>query len=115
MRRTGLFGLVSAGVIVTAGAVLLLFFPGQPSAVAIALSAAVALLVQLVAFTILRRTRGSGVLVGWGLGSILRLGTLAVYALVVIQLLDLPATPALVSLATFLFATMILEPLLLES
>ncbi|HEX6252104.1 MAG TPA: hypothetical protein VFZ56_11775, partial [Gemmatimonadaceae bacterium] len=110
MRRTGLFGLVSAGVIVTAGALLLLVFPGRPSTVAIALSAAVALLVQLVAFTILRRTRDSGVLVGWGLGSILRLGTLAVYALVVIQLLGLPATPALVSLATFLFATMILEP-----
>lgn len=115
MRRTGLFGVVSAGVIVTAGALLVLVFPGQPSAVAIALSAAVALLVQLVAFTILRRTRESGVLIGWGLGSILRLGTLAVYALVVIQLLGLPAAPALVSLATFLFATMILEPLLLES
>jgi hypothetical protein len=115
MSRTSLFGLVSAGVIVAAGAVLLLVFPGQPSAAAIALSAAVALLVQLVAFTILRRTRSSGILVGWGLGSLLRLGTLAVYALVVIQLIGLPAAPALVSLAAFLFATMILEPLLLES
>jgi hypothetical protein len=115
MRRTGLFGLASAGVILTAGAVLLLIFRGQPNAVAIALSAGVALLVQLVAFTILRRMGGASFLIGWGLGSLLRLASLAVYGLVVVGLFDLPATAALVSLATFLFATMILEPLLLES
>lgn len=114
MRRTGVFGLVSAGVILATGAVMLLVFPGRPSGIAIALSAGVALLVQLVAFTILRRTRGSGFLIGWGFGSLLRLGSLVVYALVVIQLLGLPATPAMVSLAAFLFATMLLEPLLLE-
>lgn len=115
MRRTGLFGLVSAGVIATAGAILLLVFPGQPSAVAIALSAAVALLVQLVAFTILRRTRGSGFLIGWGFGSLLRLAALGGYALVVGATTSLPIVPGLLSLATFLFATMILEPLLLDA
>jgi hypothetical protein len=115
VKRTGVFGLSAAGIILVAGALLALLFPGREAAVAIALSAAVALLVQLVAFTILRRMRGQGILIGWGLGSLLRLGTLAVYGLVVTQLLGLPVTPALLSLATFLFVTMILEPLLLET
>lgn len=113
MKRTGLFGLVAAGTILVAAVLLVLVFPGPEAARAIALSAILALLVQLVAFTILRRMQGQGVLIGWGLGSLLRLGTLAVYGLAATRLLGLPVTPALLSLAAFLFLTMILEPLLL--
>jgi hypothetical protein len=114
VKRTGTFGLIAAGIVVVAGALFMLVFPGPEAATAIAISAVLALLVQLAAFTILRRMRGQGILIGWGLGSLLRLGTLAVYGFVAVRALGLPTVPALLSLATFLFATMILEPLLLE-
>ncbi len=115
MKRTGLFAAAAGIAILIAGALLLLVFPGSGAATAIVSSAAIALLVQLVAFTILRRMRGQGVLIGWGLGSLLRLGTLAVYGFAAVRLLGFPATPALLSLATFLFVTMLLEPMMLES
>ena len=114
MKRTVAFVLASAGLVAVLGALLMLVFPGAASARAIAWSAGVALLVQLAAFTILRLMRGSAVMIGWGLGSLLRLATIALYALVAVRSLGFPAVPALVSLAAFLFATMFLEPLLLE-
>ena len=116
MKRTGAFVLASAAVIGVLGALLLLVFPGAGSTRAIAWSAGVALVVQLAAFTILRRMRSSGaVMIGWGLGSLLRLAALALYAFVAVRSLGFPAVPALVSLAAFLFATMFLEPFLLET
>jgi hypothetical protein len=116
VKRTAAFALASVGVIGLLGGLLLLVFPGAASARAIAWSAGVALLVQLAAFTILRRMRSSGaVMIGWGLGSLLRLTALALYAFVAVRSLGFPAVPALVSLATFLFATMFLEPFLLET
>ena len=115
MKRTGLFALAAAGTVLVAGVLLALVFPGPEAAAAIAVSAVLALAVQLAAFTILRRMRGQGVLIGWGLGSLLRLGTLAVYGFLAARVFGLPVTPALLSLAAFLFATMLLEPLLLET
>lgn len=114
MKRTGVFLLASAGVIGLAGALLLLVFPGRPGLVAIGVSAAIALCVQVVAFSILRSFRDQSVFVGWGIGSVLRLGVLVAYALIAVRSGALPAVPALLSLATFLFATMFLEPLFLE-
>jgi hypothetical protein len=52
-------------------------------------------------------------MVGWGLGALLRLITLAVYALVFVNALALPATAALISLATFFFLSTLVEPLVL--
>lgn len=115
MKRTAAFVLASAGLIAVLGVLLLLVFPGAESTRAIAWSAGVALLVQLAAFTILRQMRGNAVMIGWGLGSLLRLASLALYAFVAVRSLGFPAVPALVSLAAFLFATMFLEPFLLES
>jgi hypothetical protein len=115
LRHTGVFMLASLGVMAAAGGLLLLVFPGRHSATAIAASAAVALLVQLVAFTILRRLRGQTVFIGWGIGSVLRLAALGCYALLLGRGTALPVVPGLISLATFLFATMVLEPLLLDA
>ena len=52
-------------------------------------------------------------LVGWGIGATLRLLALTVYALLVAPSLGLPRASALVSLAIFLFLSMLIEPPLL--
>ena len=64
---------------------------------------------------------GVGVLVpylrsiaGWGLGSLLRMLVLMLYAVVGTKALGLVAGPALMSLVAFLFVTMLVEPLFLK-
>jgi len=110
-----MFAAASIGLIAVAAAVLSLAFPGADNARAIATSAAIALAVQVAAFVILRVMRGPTVMIGWGIGSGVRFLTLIIYGFAASPLLGLPLTAALVSLATFLFATSVLEPLLLET
>lgn len=81
---------------------------------AILVSLAFGLVVQLVAFLVARSMRHDRLLVGWGLGSLLRLVTLLAYAWVVVPALGLALAPALLSLAIFFFVTMLIEPYLLS-
>ena len=53
-------------------------------------------------------------LMGWGLGSLLRLLALVLYALVGVRSSGLAAAPALLSLAGFFFVSMLLESLFLK-
>lgn len=77
-------------------------------------SAGLALAVQLVAFTVARLLQPRHLLLGWGLGSVLRLAALVLYAFVVARHWRAPLTPALLSLASFLFVTTIFEPIFLK-
>lgn len=115
MKRTAMFALASLGVILAAGLLLALVFPGGDNVRAIGVSAALALAVQLAAFAILRARPGPAVMIGWGIGSIVRFATLIVYGFLAQGAFGLPLTAALVSLATFLFATSILEPMFLKT
>lgn len=115
MKRTFMFAAASIGLIAVAAAALSFAFPGADNARAIATSAAIAVAVQVAAFVILRVMRGPTVMIGWGIGSGVRFLTLIIYGFAASPLLGLPLTAALVSLATFLFATSVLEPLLLET
>lgn len=77
-------------------------------------SAALAVVVQLLAFGVARAFRLRNLLLGWGLGSALRLVALVVYAVVVARLWRASLAPALVSFAAFLFVTTIVEPVFLK-
>jgi hypothetical protein len=81
---------------------------------AILASGALALVVQFLAFAIARLLRGKNLLLGWGMGSALRLVALVLYALVVAKLWRAPITPALLSFAAFLFVTTVVEPVFLK-
>lgn len=114
-RAVSLFAVVTAVVVVVGGWLLTLVFPGEAARRAIGISALVAAGVQLVAFAIARRAAvRSHAVAGWGLGALLRMAVLAIYALVVVQAVGLVATPALVSLAVFFFVSTLVEPLLLN-
>lgn len=89
-------------------------FSGQPLARAVWVSAAMAIGVQILAFGLVWRYRDKNPIAGWGLGSLLRFAVLMGYAFVGAEALGLPLGPALLSLAGFLFVTMLLEPIFLR-
>ena len=109
------FALAAVSLIGIGAAALTYLFRGPGDAQAIWLSAAIAVVTQLAAFPAVRKLTASNMMVGWGVGSLVRLGTLLVYVLVGALVLKLPMTAALVSLALFYFVSMVIEPLFLRS
>lgn len=117
MRATALYVALSALIVLGAGAVLTgLVFDGDAARRSIVVSGAIALVVQLFAFVVLRLVARDprNAVAGWGLGALLRMATLAVYGLFVVKALALSPPAALVSLATFFFLSMLVEPLVLN-
>jgi hypothetical protein len=105
---------LTAAVIIAAVAAAASAFAGLMGRRAVLVSAALALAVQLVAFAIARRFRTrEKMMLGWGLGSMLRFGALVLYGLVVARLWRAPVAPALLSFVAFLFVTTIVEPVFL--
>ena len=80
---------------------------------ALLVSACLSVAVQLATFGIVRWAGRQNLLAGWGMGAILRGTVLVLYGLFLARLLGLPMTAALTSFAVFLFASMLLESLLL--
>lgn len=70
--------------------------------------------VQMLAFVMARLLLRKNAMLGWGLGSVLRLLTLVVYAVVVAKASRALLTPALLSFVGFLFVTTVIEPLFLK-
>ncbi len=76
-------------------------------------SVGVAVVVQVLALLIGRSFGKDRVLVGWGMGALLRLLTVMVYGFAIIPALGLSMAPALLSLVVILFVTTLFEPFLL--
>ena len=100
-------------IVVGLGWALGFVFDGPGDHEAIRVSALVALGVQLPAFAIARLLTRTNVFVGWGLGAILCFASVIIFGFVATAL-GLPVTAALISLATFLFVSELLEPPLLQ-
>ena len=113
MKAIGLFALATACLILALGWVLGLVFTGAADARALWMSAAVAFVVQLFGFALARMSMRSNVIAGWGVGMLLRLLTLGVYAFVIVPALALPSGAALIALVTFFFVSTLVEPLFL--
>ena len=77
-------------------------------------SAGIAAVVQVVAFTMARLLLRKNVLLGWGLGSVLRLVVLVVFAVILATTARATMTPALLSFVGFLFITTVIEPIFLK-
>lgn len=118
--RAGVFRTLAAyalalAVLVGGGAWALTFaFPEPDARRAVVVSAVVAFVVQLVAFTVLRLAPRTRTMAAWGAGTLLRLAALAIYALLVVRSAGLPPAPALLSFVGFLFVSMLVEPLVLN-
>ena len=101
-------------VVVIAGAFLSLAFRGPGDMVAVWISAAVALGVQVAAFAVSRSVGQGNLVAKMGTGALLRFLALVVYAVLTATVLHLPAVAALISIATFFFLTTLVEPLLIR-
>ena len=87
---------------------------GAPVQQAILVSAAVAMVTQLAAFAIARVLREKQLLLGWGLGGLLRLFALVLYAVIVARLWRAQIAPVLLGFAAMLFVTTVVEPIFLK-
>lgn len=118
VRSVGLFALISLAIIFHAWLLLRLVFTGDAQNQALLVSAGLAFAVQVGAFALLS-AGGKGkalpgeLMIRWGMGAVIRLVVLVMFA-VVAKVLGLPLDAALVGLATYLFLTMIAEPLILN-
>jgi hypothetical protein len=115
MKKIAIFAVVSLGVITLLAWLLTFAFSTAADRHAIVVSGLIAYAVQLCSFAIARAMAATNVMAGWGLGMLLRFAVLAVYALIFLKVLALPATAALVSLAAFFFVSTLLEPVMLSS
>ena len=76
-------------------------------------SVGVAVVVQVLALLVGRSFGKDRLLVGWGMGALLRLLAVLVYGFAIIPALGLPMAPALLSLVVIRVVTTLFEPLLL--
>jgi hypothetical protein len=113
VKAFALFTLSCVAIVTVVGAVAWAF-TGPAGRQAVLASAGLALAVQLIAFAMARLLQPRHLLLGWGLGSVLRLVALVLYAVVVARLWRAPITPALLSFAACLFATTVVEPIFLR-
>ena len=115
MKKGIAFGAVAALIIFGSAWGVTILRPDAELARAVWTSAVIAFAVQLLAFAVARPFVATNPIAGWGLGSLIRFAVLMVYAFVGVKALGLASGPALVSLAGFLFVTMLVEPLFLRS
>ena len=113
MKAVGQYLLAVVASVIVVGAIAWAFVDvaGRNTVLA---SAAAVVAVQMSAFLITRFFQKQNVLLGWGLGSVLRMVALVLYAVVVARLWRAPVTPALLSFVAMLFVTTVLEPVFLR-
>jgi hypothetical protein len=113
VKGISVFAVVSAAIIAVVAWLLGLVFSAPADLHAVRVSAAVAYVVQLFTFAIARYAARNNVVVGWGIGVMLRFVTLVVYGFLILKPYGLPPAAALLSLVAFFFLSTLIEPVLL--
>jgi hypothetical protein len=114
VKPVTLYALLSAGAMLLAGLFLAMAFRETDRGLdAVLVSAVVAFVIQVGAFALaLQFARRGQAIAGWGVGALISFGTLIVFGALA-GMVGLPRNAALLSLATFLFLTELIEPPLL--
>ncbi|HEX3866592.1 MAG TPA: hypothetical protein VHV78_07545 [Gemmatimonadaceae bacterium] len=108
------FAIIAITIVVAVGGLLAIVLSSPADHRAIAASAFVAVIVQVLAFVVARALLKADFLAGWVIGVFMRFVALIAYAFVAVKSLGMPAPAALLSLATFLFLSTLVEPKLLS-
>jgi hypothetical protein len=103
-------------VVVVVGAVLATLFVSAQDAGAVWFAAALAWVLQLIAFAalVVVRERNELFLIGWLGGLVLRFAVVGLVAFWLTRRAVLPLAPALVSLVAFVFVLLLMEPVFLR-
>ena len=110
---TSRYAAASIVAIVLAGWLLSMAFSVAGAARALLLGGVVAAVVQVGAFALARGMPLQSRIAGWGAGAGICLLTLIVFGFVA-RATGMPAEPALLGMATYLFATELIEPFFLK-
>ena len=94
--------------------IITLAVPGEMVSRSVWASAAAVVVVQALAFSLVRMMQPSNVMAGWGLGMMWRVIALVAYGLVAVPAFGLSLQPALLSMAGFLFLSTLIEPVFLK-
>lgn len=114
MRRRGsLFAAIVLAITVVGTGLLELRYSNEFERQAVRLSALLTFAVQMLAFQVARSGGPKRVLAAWGAGALLRMTLLVAWGIVAVKALGLPAEATLVSTATMLFLSTLIEPLFL--
>lgn len=113
MKSSARSAILLVALIAITGFVLSFWFRSDADRHALLVSAVLAAIVQMAAFSLLHMAGRTNALAAWGLGTIFRGTVLALYGFFLVKMLHLPSTAALVSFAVFLFVSMLLESLLM--
>jgi hypothetical protein len=115
MKRIAAYGAASAACIAVLFGLATLAFPGPAAREALLVAAAVAFFAQLLSFSLLALASTENLMTARAIGSLLRFVALVVFAIVVARGFNLPAAPALIGLAGYMFACTLLESLFLKT
>ena len=107
------YAAASVAAIVLAGALLSMAFSVAGAVRALVFGGVIAAVVQVAAFALARSLPLQSRIAGWGAGAGICLLTLIVFGFVA-RATGMPAEPALLGMATYLFATELIEPFFLK-
>lgn len=116
LRALVRFSLAETALIAVLAVLLTTFvWSDEASTRAVWLSAAMSAAVQVVTFASAARAGRLHVMTAWGVGVLLRMAVVALWAFVGVPALSLSMTPALLSLVIFLFVSTLIEPFFLNA
>lgn len=115
MSRGARFAVTSLVLVGLVGMLLRLAYTSEAGQRAVLAAAVVALVVQGMAWGIIRWMGPQQVMAAWGAAALVRAVALVGFAIAGPRLGGLPLEPAAISLAVFLFVTTLVEPLFLKS
>ena len=109
------FGFLLVALIAITGWLLSLGFTTNADRHALIVSGILAAVIQIATFTLALMTRRRNqLLIGWGMGIVIRFTFLVLYAFVLAKPMGLPLQAALTSFVAFLFVSMLLETILIS-
>lgn len=114
MRSVLAFAVVLALVLPLGVWLLGLAFPTPADHRGLVVGASVAFVVQLIAFLVLRFGDRENPIAMWGVGMLLRMLTIGVFAFLLNSAFGLPSGATLIGLVAFFFVSSLFEPLLLK-
>jgi hypothetical protein len=114
VKKFGAFALITIAICCGGAWAITLVVPGPDVARAVWTSAVIVMIVQPLAFQLVRLMGPLNVIAGWGLGSMLRGIVLVIFGFFGVKALGLSMEPALLSMAGFFFVSTVIEPVFLK-
>lgn len=113
-RKAIVYAVLALAITVVGAWVLEMWYDAPSERQAVRASAMVALVTQLVAFTVAKAGSRTNVIAAWSAGTLLRFLVVVGWGFTAVRALQLPAEAVLVSVAVLLFASTLVEPLFLK-